>query len=123
MTTAPPPSRPGWATPGERTSRARRGPTRDPSAPGRASRRRPVLAEELVRPQVERGTDVRTAVDVRAVAAVMIHDEAVHGAPGALESKRCAVTGRHRRGGAAPLVGARHGPDGIIPAYARDRRA
>src|SRR5207247_3977486 len=83
-------------------------------AVGRADQRAAVLGEELVRPEIERRADVRATVDIRAVAAIVVHDEAVHGAPGALDTEGRALTGRHRRGDAAPLVRARHGPDGII---------
>src|SRR5215510_14609481 len=71
---------------------------------GRADQRAAVLGEEFVRPEVEGSADVRAAIHVRAKPALVIHDERVHQAPGALEAKRRAPAGRHRRGGAAPLV-------------------
>src|SRR4029453_16782456 len=82
-----------------------------------------VVREELVGPEVGGRADVRAAVDVRAEVTVVLHDEAAHSAPGALETEDRAVAGRHQCGGAAPLVRARHDPDGIIHGYARDRRA
>src|SRR3970282_2151329 len=54
----------------------------------RADQGATVLGEELVRPEGERRADVGAEVDVRAVAAVVVHDEAADRPAATLEPER-----------------------------------
>src|SRR6267378_1022387 len=75
-----------------------------------ADQRAAVLGEEVVGPEVERGADVRAAVDVGVVVAVVIHDESLEAAPAALEPELRRAAGRQLGGGTSPLRRGRHGP-------------
>src|SRR5439155_692007 len=76
-----------------------------------ANERAAVLGEELVGPEVEGGADVRAAVDVRVVFAVVIDDESLDTAPAALDGA-AAASEHGQRTAVVPLE----------PAGGRDRR-
>src|SRR5260370_42433729 len=68
--------------PGPRTRslHADPGVRREDRAVGGADQVSAVLGEELVGPRIERGARVRAAVDVGVIAAVVVDEEAAHGA-------------------------------------------